>query len=362
MDELSAVLAAIQSTDQTDFALATVVDVSGSTYRLPGARQVVFADATSVGTVSGGCLDSDVRATALDVLETGAARVTVYDLTVDDDALWGWGLGCSGVTTVLFESANSARELATRLRSSRRAGQTMAVLTKLGDEPGRRVFVENSEAIGTLGLTPRGEAESVHLAEDAIRDHHSSVHSIEGVDVFVEVVEPPPMLLVCGTGKDAEPMVEMGRRLGLEVIVADEKPGPLEREPFASAHRRITCRPTELAEHLPEDRRIYAVLMSHNFMRDGDALGALCGTSVEYIGLLGPAERAAQLIGYVVNHGVAVSDVDKAKLHGPAGLDIGAEGPEQIAWSILAEILTVRSRRSGGHLKDRQTSIHPKHG
>ena len=362
MDELTAVVTAIDNATSNEFALATVVAVAGSTYRLPGARQVVFTDGSTVGTVSGGCLDSDVRATALEVIDTGASRLTVYDLTVDDDALWGWGLGCSGITTVLFESGASARDLARKLRAARQDGKTIAVLTRLGDAPGARVVIEPTGRTGSLGLSDRGEKEAVRLACEALTDHRSNIYTIEGVDVFVEVVEPAPLLLVCGTGNDAGPMVDLGKRLGFEVIVTDERPGALERDIFAAADRKIVCKPTELNDVLPSDRRLYAVLMSHNFMRDGDTLGALCGSTVEYIGLLGPAERTAQLIGYVVNQGVSVSETDRAKLHGPAGLDVGAEGPEQIAWSILTEILAVRSGRSGGHLRDRETSIHPKHG
>jgi xanthine dehydrogenase accessory factor len=104
------------------------------------------------------------------------------------------------------------------------------------------------------------------------------------------------------------------------------------------------------------------MLMSHNFLQDGDYLATLLGTEVAYLGLLGPRERADQLLKYAAEQGVDATPEDLAKIHGPAGLDIGAEGAEEIAWAIMGEVLAVHRGRKGGSLRERKGSIHDADG
>ena len=144
MNELDRVLQTAEewSTRGVDFALATVVGVRGSTYRGLGARQLVAADGTGVGTVSGGCLDEDLRHVAETVMGTGRPRLIEFDLTADDEAVWGWGIGCNGATELIVEPAGSVVELVTALRAAQRP---LAVMHHLGDEVGRRTLVGPAE-------------------------------------------------------------------------------------------------------------------------------------------------------------------------------------------------------------------------
>ena len=136
MAELDSILEAIHDWSERglDFALATVVGVRGSTYRGLGARQLVGADGAGVGTVSGGCLDQDLHRVALEVIDRGEARIVEFDLTADDEAIWGWGIGCNGATRLLVEPADTALVLAAQIQAARAEQRPVAVTHIL--EPG----------------------------------------------------------------------------------------------------------------------------------------------------------------------------------------------------------------------------------
>lgn len=363
--ELRDVLAAMRRLVDSDgdFALATIIAVEGSTYRLPGARQLVPASGVSVGTVSGGCLEGEVESAARDVIATGQPAVHVYDLTADDDMVWGWGLGCNGITTVLFEPAGTAREAAAVIESTLDGTSPVAIVTDVATA--RRVIVHADGRVdGSFG-SDRLDREAGSLGEAALETGSDTRTSVsdgdDAIDLFVETMRPAPRLIVCGTGRDTQPVVSQAAGLGFDVYVADERPGALTAERFPDAAGFLVGPPSSVADAVQPGRDTYAVLMSHNFLRDGDYLAALCGTSVKYIGLLGPQERSQKLLDYVRGQGVEPTEADLAVMYGPAGLDIGADGPLEIGWAILAEILAVRGERPAGYLRDRSESIHPKH-
>jgi xanthine/CO dehydrogenase XdhC/CoxF family maturation factor len=370
MRELLDVIEAIERLEATgdDYALATVVSVQGSTYRRPGARQLIMADGRSVGSVSGGCLDSEVRTTAQEVMADGRHRIVTYDLTADDDLVWGWGLGCSGITEVLFEPARTAHPLADSLGRALAEDTPIAVATVIessGLDIGGRVVVSRDAMEGSLGTSAWDDAAAA-AALVALDEDQSGPVEIATSDgearLFVEAVLAPPTVLVCGAGHDVVPVVAAASQLGWRPVVADSRDKFLNRERFPEAYGFAPGGPAALGEHLPLDGRTYAMLMSHNFLQDGDYLGILLGTEVAYIGLLGPRERADQLLKYTTEQGVDATAEDLVRIHGPAGLDIGAEGAEEIAWAIMTEVLAVHRGHRGGALRDREGSIHDADG
>jgi xanthine/CO dehydrogenase XdhC/CoxF family maturation factor len=370
MKELLDVIEAIEGLDATgdDYALATVVSVQGSTYRRPGARQLVMATGSSVGSVSGGCLDSEVRTAAQGVMADGDHRVATYDLTAEDDLVWGWGLGCSGITEVLFEPARTAHPLANSLGRALAEDTPIAIVTVIESnelDVGRRMVVSREAVEGSLG-TGAWDDVATAAALAALDDDQSGPVALETSDgaarVFVEAILAPPALLVCGAGRDVVPVVAAASQLGWRPVVADSRDKFLNRERFPQAHGFAPGGPAALGEHLPLDGRTYVMLMSHNFLQDGDYLATLLGTEVAYLGLLGPRERADQLLKYAAEQGVDATPEDLAKIHGPAGLDIGAEGAEEIAWAIMTEVLAAHRGRKGGSLRERKGSIHDTDG
>jgi len=368
MSELQDVLRAIEDAASRgeDMALATVVAIRGSTYRREGARLAIPAQGAPVGTISGGCLEGEVCQIAGDVMREGTTRLLHYDLTADDEAVWGWGLGCNGVIDVFVEPAERAVQMAGAIRRAIDEQRELAAVTIVeapdgsATSPGARLLVEPDGTVeGTLG-DPTLDAAATDAARRALVDDRSRIVTLaEGVNAFVEALLPPIRLLVCGAGHDAIPLVRFGAGLGWRVEVVDDRRAFLSAERFPEATGFVHLEePARAAEATSPDRRTFPVVMTHNFLRDKDYLRAFLGTPVPYIGMLGPNTRLVKLLDELAREGYVPDPDDMRAVHSPAGLDLGAEGPEEIAWAIIGEVLAVRSGRGAGFLKDRGGHIH----
>lgn len=366
MSDTSEVLAALSdaSARGQPTALATIVGVTGSTYRREGARMLVrAADAgPSVGAVSGGCLERDVERLARQVMADGSPRLVQFDLTAEDEAVWGWGLGCNGAIELLIEPGDRAATVAATMRAAIEAESTLAAVVVLdpGDAPvdvGARLVVHpDGHVEGSLGDAEIDQA-GVGAARDALAAHRPARASgPAGAELFVDVLTPPPRLVVCGAGHDAIPMVDAAAAVGWRTVVVDERAALLTRERFPRADRLEPLdRPGEAAARVEPDERTSVIVMSHQYLQDLEYLRVFAPVPRAYLGLLGPTRRRDRLVDDLASQGV---DVDVARLHAPAGLDIGAEGPEQIAAAVIAEALAVHHDRPGTPLRNRQAPIH----
>ena len=361
MSELDDVLAALAGGGE-GLALATVVGVRGSTYRREGARLVVPAaeGAPTVGNISGGCLEGEVANSAREVLATGRPQLLHFDLTADDEAVWGWGLGCNGAIEVLVEPAARAAPFVSAMAAARARQRPLVLATVLeGASLASRLVVHpDGRREGTVGDAAIDDDVARLAAEALIAGHSRTAATPGGVRVFLEVLAPPPRLVVCGAGHDAIPLVEFGARLGWQVEVVDDRAALLVADRFPQAARFIRTAPGRAAEEVAPDGRTCVVVMSHNFLRDKDYLESFLGTPLAYLGMLGPRARLERLVAELRAEAVEVDAAELARVYGPAGLDVGAEGPEEIAWAIVAEILAVRNGAAGGSLRNRQGPIH----
>lgn len=366
MSEIGDVLRAIEalSAKGERMALATIVAVRGSTYRRPGARLLVPEEGTPVGNLSGGCLEGDVADVARVVMQEGRARLASWDLTADDDAVWGLGLGCNGAIEVFIEPAERAAEVAGALRTALEEQRPISVVTVLASPvpavtSGARLVVRpEGEAEGTLG-DPGIDAAAEEAAREQLAIERSEVRRLAGgVRAFVEVLDPPLRLAVFGAGHDAIPLVQAASVLGWNVTVVDDRPPFLTAERFPAATAFVPVDdPAEAAKAAGVDDRTFVVVMTHQFLKDKEYLRSLIGSPSPYVGMLGPGGRTERLLMELRDEGVDV-DAARDRIHGPAGLDLGGEGPEEIAQAIVAEIVAVKRRRSGGFLKDRPGPIH----
>ncbi|MGQ0608164.1 MAG: XdhC family protein [Chloroflexota bacterium] len=358
MSELTDVLAAITTLHERGerMALATIVSVRGSTYRRPGARLLVPEQGAPIGNVSGGCLEGDVERIGREVMIDGSPRLELFDLTADGDEVWGYGLGCNGAMELFIEPAEHAIATAAALRSAvedERACCLVTVIAGAGAvESGARLLRHaDGGTEGSLG-SDQADAAAALLADRALATQASAVEEADGLRLFVEVLEPPPRLLVCGAGHDAVPLVRYAAELGWRVTVADVRRPFLTHDRFPQATAFLDVDAERVAEAFAPDRRASAVLMSHNYLRDVEYLGALLDVELAYLGVLGPRKRTLQLL----------RDLDRVdaidRMHAPAGLDIGGEGPEEVAWAIVAEMLAVRRSRPAGFLRERRAPIH----
>ena len=204
------------------------------------------------------------------------------------------------------------------------------------------------------------DAEAIVSAREQLAVGRSEIRTfVHGVRAFVEVLEPPLRLVICGAGHDAIPLVRSAAGIGWRPIVVDDRAAFLTPERYPQAHAFIGVdEPVQVADEAPLDERTFAVVMTHNFVRDRDYLRGLLRSDVGYIAMLGPAARTQRILMDLAADGVELTDRDRARIHGPAGLDLGAEGPDEIAQAIVAEIVAVRHERAGGFLKERPGPIH----
>jgi xanthine dehydrogenase accessory factor len=334
--------------------LATVVKVSGSSYRSPGARMLITESGARTGSISGGCLEGDVLQKAWWLTGDHPVALRVYDDTSGEDAVWQFGLGCNGIVHVLLERwPAGSRPLTVDLLQACRDNRRGVVLATpiSGPQMGRKlaIFPDGS---------PRSDiADSVlfdavvHHARGVFESRESEVRSCAGSDVFFEYVAPPVPLLIVGAGHDALPVLRLGKELGWHVTLIDGRSNHARPERFPEADRVLVADMACPLRDLVVDEQTVAVLMSHSYPQDSAFLKALHGLPLRYLGVLGPRKRTERMLEEA---GLRAHP----DLHSPVGLDIGADTPEEIALSIVSEIKAALSGRAGGMLLRRAGPIH----
>ncbi|WP_338470514.1 XdhC/CoxI family protein [Niallia sp. XMNu-256] len=368
MSENALVMEAIKKAQESSIkaALATVVSVKGSAYRREGAMMLIDGAEKTTGMISGGCLESDVAETAKEVIVSGQPILKTYDL--DEDLVWGLGLGCPGIVDIYIEPVPTRDEM-TECRSFNRwldcvknqeEGVLVTILQTEGYADGGRMFIpKEGSPIGSLGDRFLNEkAATIGLAK--LNESNPKSESIlmtrsDGVEllVFLDVYIPPVTLLIFGAGHDALPVAKLGVSLGMRTVVVDQRPAFNNEERFPGM-KRLVINPAKFNEQIKITNRTYIVIMNHHIDRDIETLKFVLPSNAAYIGLLGPRSRGNKLIHAIETEGIRVSDNKLAKLHSPIGLDIGSVTPEEIAISILAEIIAVRTGHHGGFLQGSQ--------
>ncbi len=337
-------------------ALATVVRVRGSAYRREGAKLLVEEGGSSTGNVSGGCLELDVREVALAVIRSGEAQLRTYCSATDEVSAWDLGLGCEGQVDIFVERVSEARTFERGRLNGRAPFAVCTMVAGSKDAVGRRMAVTSVSIDGSVGTTTL-DARVAERARELIREGRSSLEEFDDVTVFVEVLLPPPQLVLCGAGDDARPLARLATCMGFQVIVADRRSGLLAEGRFPAEVTRVESDGERLLERVALDSTCYAVVMTHNFTDDQAYLRALVATPAPYVGILGPRRRTERLLAHL-DRELALDDTKRARLYGPVGLDLGADGAEQVALAVLAEILAAHAGKSGRPLRDRKSSIH----
>ncbi len=312
------------------FALATVVAVQGSAYRRPGARAVLPVGGDPIGSLSPGCLEAELVGDARAVAEAGTPALREFDLTGEDEVELGYGMGCQGVVEVFLEPRALAERFAAEVHAVSRERRGRVVVTLLeGESAGSRLVLSGDGKNSELGSMPTDAAEIARATLDGGAPRLVEFGS--GDRAFVELIRPPIRLALFGDRSDAPALADAARALGWEVSCVSRS------EPV----------PDDLL-----DERTFAVVMNHAYATDEERLRALLDSSVPYVGVLGPRARTERLLSEVNGH------PGLGRVFAPAGLDVGAEGPQEIASAIVAEIIAVDRGRRGGSLRERHAPIH----
>lgn len=367
MKEFRAIIEEYRKIDfsQRKAALATVIKVHGSSYRSPGARMLITNDGRWVGSISGGCLEGDALRKARQVMMENQAMTVTYDTREESNQNLGIGLGCNGVIDVLIEPVvpgGSANPVA--LFEQFVSNQQPLVLAT--------IYAPAKHASEKFLMTFHGEITSgsprpapALLTEDmhrlfSSRKSETKTYSVAGeaIEVFIEMIQPAVTLIIFGGGFDARPVSQLAKSLGWEVQVTDECVAHIAPLFFPNADKLSLCQREFIDRDLDITPYTACVLMSHNYEYDRDVLQKLITRETPYIGILGPRKRFDKMAEEFGQKGITLTNDQMQKIHSPIGLDIGAEAPDEIAVSIIAEIQSVFANRSGGFLKYRTGPIH----
>lgn len=346
--------------------LATIVHVEGSSYRMPGARMLVEDNGKMTGAISGGCLEGDALKKALLAIHERRNKLVTYN-TLDDDVSFGVQLGCNGIVHILFEpidpdETNNPIALLEKFYRQRK-NSVLVTLFSLknvsGSQPGTCFFFDEEIS--------ESKIEDNHLAaiikKDAIEvlTNQSSLlkqYTEHELIAFIELLQPPVSLIIVGAGNDALPLVDMATILGWQITIIDGRATHANTQRFSKANQIIVGKPVEVVKQIVTDERTVFVLMTHNYNYDLAMLKLLLQSKSRYIGSLGPKKKLERMFTELQEQGITITDEQKETIYGPTGLDIGAETPEEIALSIVAEIKTVFAGHEGSSLRTRPSAIH----
>jgi xanthine/CO dehydrogenase XdhC/CoxF family maturation factor len=331
---------------EDSLVLVTIIGTEGSTYRKPGAMMLISRDDSFEGMISGGCLEGDLLHHAAEVFNSGQAKFVTYDMHAGDDLVWSLGLGCDGIIHLMLQRLDRENgfEFLEQLEASHAARRN--VLLALTTQSNGSLPLGSCALLDQAGKTC-GEHTLLEMLQDLSQQGWpewryrkiSETENGRASETILVNIPPQTRVLVCGAGPDAVPVVRALSALDWDVYVVDHRPAYARADRFPDKCRVIQARPEQLAELVDLDEFDAAVVMSHHLENDSIYLAQLAKKDLVYLGCLGPRARRDRLR--------KMAGCPEQRVFGPVGLDIGAELPDAIALSLVAEIHAVLNHRSG---------------
>ncbi|MFD2201204.1 XdhC family protein [Shivajiella indica] len=367
MKELHQIIKAYEKslTRKQKTALATVVKVDGSAYRRPGARMLVTEDGELTGAISGGCLEGDALRKAQSVIFQQKSMIVTYDTTDEDDQKFGIGLGCNGIIQVLIEPINAEEtfnpiellKLALADRSASILVTFFSLKNSRSEQLGTKLLFKDNKFYGALDYNESGLQKLVEQELNRPIDSNliKSYPEADDMFVFYERIKAPIQVLLFGAGNDTLPLAKMIDILGWELTLIDGRKSHATHQRFPNAYPIIVAPADEVINKIKWDDQTVALLMTHNFEYEVMVLSSLIRLQLPYIGILGPKKKTLKLMERLTLQGI---QMEESNIFGPIGLDIGAEGSEEIALSVLSEIKSVLAKKTPDHLRDKLGPIH----
>lgn len=336
--------------------LATIVDVDGAAYRREGARCLVLESGSVIGTISGGCVEGELLEYARQVLDAGVPREIRYDFRLEGDLFWGLGVGCNGALTIWLQPFDPLHDPKQAQEQIQAFEQRMSSLKEYTSG----LVLESKDPV----QVPAGSYLILNRRETAAGSPFAvtsglTSKTVNGVSLklFVETVKPRPRLMIFGAGSDAVPLVEGAKRLHWHVTVADHRQDYLDRDHFAKADERVLTSRNQYSQ-ISVMNEAYVVVMTHNYELDRMLVQSLLPEAIPYLGVLGSRHRIQSMLDDIRSERGELNEEELDKLHSPVGLDIGADSPEEIALSILTELVCRKNARSGQSLRLRKEPLH----
>ncbi|MHA4846861.1 XdhC family protein [Flavitalea antarctica] len=356
--------------DNKRTALATVVHIDGSSYRQPGARMLITEDGMLTGAISGGCLEGDALRKALLVIANANPVVVTYDTSDEDDMKIGIGLGCNGIIQIMIEPIIESDPFnPIKLIEQIFTAREPAVIVTLFSLEDRK-----SKSAGTRYLLQHSGNELSSVADNSelelLRDRSQEVLA-KGESIIVPkflamkfdclffLALPALSVVIIGAGNDVLPLASITNTMGWDTTIADGRTNYATVARFPTATRVLVTKPSKVLEEIVTDNRTVFLLMTHNYNYDLDLLKRLLETPTKYIGILGPRKKTIKMLEELQEEGnKQLTSEQLDKIHGPTGLDTGAENAEEIALSICAEINAVMNDKYGTKLRNKTEPIH----
>lgn len=313
--------------------MASVVHLEGSSYRKPGVRMLISEDLTSVGAVSGGCVEKEIIQRSKSVFSDGRAKVITYD--------GRYRLGCEGTLYILIEPFVITHNFLTAFSQANSNRESLKI---------ESYFVKEDEAIGNFGSVVTFESkQKFEFSKDC--DTHNKA------EVFTQILQPAFQLIIIGGEHDAVKLCKIAANLGWEVNVITSAKDLKQISDFPGANS-VTGESPDTIQFSDIEKNTAIVIMNHSYVQDLKYVIKLAEYQPKYIGILGAPNRRERLFNELFEFVPDISDAFLETIYTPAGLHIGAQTPEEIAVSIVAEILSVIRKKEPFSLRSLNGKIH----
>ncbi|HVW48237.1 MAG TPA: XdhC family protein [Solirubrobacterales bacterium] len=347
---------------------ALLVGVEGSAPLEPGAMMLVADDGAIEGSITGGCVEAALVEEARAVLAGGPPRTAIYGIS--DELAGSVGLTCGGTVHVfVHELSGDAAEVEASARDAAAAGRPVAIATLLdGAGAGGKLAVVDGEAVGGFGgpelldhSVARDAAGMLAQGRSGIRHYGEDGATLgTALAVHIHVYAPPPKMLIFGAIDFSAALAEIAAGIGYEVTIADPRVPFLGSPRFERAATTLAVWPEDAFDRVELGPRDAVLVFTHDPKFDQPALLGALEADVGYVGALGSRKTTADRLRRLREAGLGEEKL--ARLHAPCGLDIGAATPEEVAISVLAEVIAERSGRGGASLSEGSDAIHPREG
>lgn len=316
--------------------MATLVALEGSSYRKPGVRMLLIEDGTMAGALSGGCVEKEILRQSESVFQTNQPKMMTYD--------GRYRLGCEGTLYILIEPFHPDDDLMQAFDISLAERKSFQIKTRYAKQLGINghwgscITFDKDNWFGfskTANREPKGGSTAL---------------------LFEQQLEPCFRLIIVGAEHDAVQLCLMASVLGWEIVIVTNATSQKTILDFSGVHQLLKIEPNDLLLN-EVNQHTAIVLMTHSYAKDLQYLIAIKDTQPAYIGLVGAKKRSQKLTNDFIEHLPEVEEGFLEKIHGPAGLNIGAETPQEIAISICSEILAVTRQKKPDFLKNKRVSL-----
>ena len=338
--------------------VATVVRTKGSTPQKPGAKLLVRNDGSGVGTLGGGCVEGDIWFAAKELMKRGGpAQYRDYEL--NEDLAAQEGLVCGGTMYFLIDPVYTPEDYlsyATEIDQAYQGGPAVALASLIKPAPGAqqpvgaKLFMrEDGSTQGSLGSETLDQEAVKRARQLMVHGNNEFVVSREEAEYFIEAYTTPPQLVLCGGGHVSKSVAPLAKTLGFRVFVTDDREEFASGDRFPEADILVARKPEEALPQLPINANTFIIVVTRGHRYDNVALEAAANTSAKYVGLMGSRRKTILIYEDLLRSGVPLERVKEVR--SPVGLDIHARTPEEIAVSIMSEVLMFRLGGTGLPMK-----------